>query len=133
MVAPALRGAGGLPTSPLDAAVEHRFHVEHRRAVERLEVSDVEALRLDREHLDAPDVDVLDGELLAGRSLAQELAPVVAVHHHPGDDLVALADLVLDLGPHGPQSPRSQLTVSLSPSGPCGLSGGASWLTKSGW
>src|SRR5215211_4792983 len=33
----------------------------------------------------------------------------------------------------GPHSPRSQLTVSLRPSGPWGLSGGASWFTKSGW
>src|SRR5829696_3623069 len=33
----------------------------------------------------------------------------------------------------GPQRPRSQVTVSLRPSGPCGLSGGASWLMKSGW
>jgi hypothetical protein len=49
--------------------------------------------------LEAPDVDVFDRVCLARRRLSQELAEVAPVDCDPGDDLVALADLVLDLCP----------------------------------
>jgi hypothetical protein len=50
--------------------------------------------------LDAPNVDLLGGELLAGGLLAEELAEVAAVHRHFRDHLVAFCDLVLDLAVH---------------------------------
>jgi hypothetical protein len=52
-----------------------------------------------------PDVDLLGGVVLAGRRPAEELAHVPAVHDQPGDELVALADLILDLRPHRPPEP----------------------------
>jgi hypothetical protein len=68
--------------------------------------------------LDTPDVDLLGGVLLARWRLAEELAHVMAVHDHPSDNLVALADLVLDLGAHvspEPAQPCHRLLETLRP------------------
>src|SRR5207302_7757707 len=55
--------------------------------------------------LESPDVDVLGGELPAARGLAKELAELATVHGHACDDLVAFADLVLDLVAHRAPEP----------------------------
>jgi hypothetical protein len=57
----------------------------------------------------------------------EELAEVAPVHGDASHDVVSSA-ISSSISPRiGPQSPRSQVTVSLRPSGPCGLSGGASY------
>jgi hypothetical protein len=48
------------------------------------------------------DMDLLGRELLARRRTSEEFADVAAVHRNPGNNLVALAYLVVDFGTHGP-------------------------------
>src|SRR5206468_7709615 len=73
--------------------------------------------------LESPDVDLLGGELLAGGRPAEELAEVAAVHGHARHDLVALADLVLDVGAHRPPQaaqPADRFLEALRPLGVAG-------------
>src|SRR5215813_9986649 len=55
--------------------------------------------------VDPPDVDLLGRELLAAGRLPQELADVAAVHDDSRDNLVSLADLILDVESHRPPKP----------------------------
>src|SRR5262245_7055455 len=82
--------------------------------------------------LEPPDVDLLGCELPPSRLPAEELAGVASMHHDPSDDLFPSQISSSTSKRIGPQSSRSQATVAFRPSGPCGLPGGASWLTNCG-